>query len=74
MRSSSAHKGKIIIFWNISLFLDKNYTDKLRIDKINWKVWNLFKPTFVKLAPGPIFFNLKYFKKLPKIFRKKLEI
>ena len=37
MRSSSAHEGKIIIF-EISMFLDKNYTVKLTIGKINQKI------------------------------------
>ena len=37
VRSSSAHEGKIIIFDEISMFLDKKYTVKLTISKINQK-------------------------------------
>ena len=37
VRSSSAHEGKIIIFEKYSIFLDKNYTVKLTIGKINRK-------------------------------------
>ena len=35
VRGSSAHGDKILFFLNISLFIDKNYTFKLTIGKIN---------------------------------------